>query len=276
MKKTLLLASILPFLVACNSSDTSGDNDIDTGIKPIQPIEPAPPVHPIEPGEPVHPIEPEHPVHPIEPETPVHPIEPGEPINPIEPVVPMYQAVADHFQKTYDQIHDLCESDYHLNEMSGFHYEMECRWSESDETFSVYYQEKTDTSNQVADITLIFNNELLNDNYIGVDLKHRTAITQRVFDVEDFSLVTYYRDNIHWEVNTAHSFEHIHAQTRHQAVVMNHPDDKTMPRDFLRMSEELTFGIESTFLETEEGQLTARFKYYQPSVFYKLNDIFNN
>jgi hypothetical protein len=258
MKKTLLLASILPLLAACNSSDTNGDNGIDSGIKPVQPIEPAPPVHP------------------IEPETPVHPIEPGEPINPIEPVVPMYQAVADHFQKTYDQIHDLCESDYHLNEMSGFHYEMECRWFESDETFSVYYQEKTDTSNQVADITLIFNNELLNDNYIGVDLKHRTAITQRVFDVEDFSLVTYYRDNIHWEVNTAHSFEHIHAQTRHQAVVMNHLDDKTMPRDFLRMSEELTFGIESTFSETEEGQLTARFKYYQPSVFYKLNDIFNN
>ncbi|MEF1341787.1 hypothetical protein REH81_34425, partial [Vibrio rotiferianus] len=135
MNKTLLLASILPFLVACNSSDTSGNVDVDSGLKPVNPIEP---------GEPVQ---------PIEPDTPVNPIEPGEPVNPIEPVVPMYQAVADHFQKTYDQIHDLCESDYHLNEISGFHYEMECRWSESDETFSVYYQEKTDTSSQVADIT---------------------------------------------------------------------------------------------------------------------------
>ncbi|YCO01212.1 hypothetical protein ACB087_09330 [Vibrio sp. VNB-15] len=275
MNKTLLLASILPFLAACNTSDNNGENGIDSGIKPI---------HPIEPGEPVHPIEPE----PGEPGIPILPpgdgedggegngeeIDPGE--DEVDVIVPMYQAVADHFQKTYDQIHDLCESDYHLNEIPDFKYEMECRWSESEKTFSVYYQEKTGASNQVADITLSFNNELLNDNYIGIDLKHRTAITQRAFDVEDFSLVTYFRDNIHWEVNTAHSFDHVHAQTRHQAVVMNHPDDKTMPLYFLGMSEKLTFGVESTFSEIKEGQLTAHFKYYQPNVFYKLNDIFNN
>lgn len=255
MNKTLLLASILPFLVACNSSDTSGNVDVDSGLKPVNPIEPGKPVQPIEPESPVHPIEPGEPVQPIEPDTPVNPIEPGEPVNPIEPVVPMYQAVADHFQKTYDQIHDLCESD---------------------ETFSVYYQEKTDTSSQVADITLIFNNELLNNNHVGIDLKHRTAITQRVIDVEDFSLVTYYRNNIYWEKHKAHSFDHIHAQTRHQAVVMNSAEDKDMPLDFLRMSEQLTYGVESTFSEIKEGQLTAHFKYYQPSVFYKLNSIFNN
>ncbi|WP_181136642.1 hypothetical protein [Vibrio jasicida] len=142
--------------------------------------------------------------------------------------------------------------------------------------FSVYYQEKTDTSSQVADITLIFNNELLNNSRVGIDLKHGTAITQRVIDVDDFSLVTYYRNNIYWEKHKAHSFDHIHAQTRHQAVVMNSAEDKDMLLDFLRMSEELTYGVESTFSEIKEGQLTAHFKYYQPSVFYKLNDIFNN
>ncbi|UQA53101.1 MULTISPECIES: hypothetical protein [Vibrio] len=276
MKKTLLLASILPFLVACNSSDTSGDNDIDTGIKPIQPIEPAPPVHSIEPGEPVHPIEPSEPVHPIEPERP------EEPVHPIEPGISMYQTVANHFNKTYDEIYDFCESDYSLDNKPNDKYNIYCKWNNLHKKFTVTFDSESYKSESKipysAKIEFDITDHFQSIGYFGYRMNVSFPNNDSYLNVSEFVIRQYYSSSGVEEVVAEQLFDPLIFQSSALLSIENdlsNDEQNTMiPKQRFQGLPENYFQIETTLETNPNGSVTQIHKFHQSQPFHKLVTIF--
>ena len=233
MKKTLLLASILPLLAACNSSETNGDNGIDSGIKPIQPIEPPPPVHPIEPGEPVHPIEPETPV---------------EPENPIEPI--NYKEVAEFFKTDETFVYDLCETDYIPHLPTSYQYELSCIWDRKIGQFDIYYQERKNTigpnkESYLESVVSINKDSIKNDQFLTkFNLYHPYSSNLKYIS---FYALSYWRDDLGDDHKQSINFDFEFIENMAYIKIFNTENDRAISRTIFQNANEKSFALEAEF-----------------------------